>query len=324
MKLLSIIVPVYNVEQYVEKCILSIVQQAVPNSWYELIVVNDGSTDTSRNILGKLQKQYPFIRIVDKENGGLSSARNEGLKMAQGEYIYFIDSDDWISEDSLSFILAQIRTYPSDIHLFGAQEVYDNRNGQKLLSSLSPDNQILTIANYLNNYTLRSSAWQGIFKRELFLKANYQFKHGFLAEDDDFVVRIFSEAKDVVCNSKIIYFYYQRDNSISKNKDDSVNEKLISDKFLMLEELNYYIQKYDEELKLGLQRKLNFLAVDIIRLLIRKNHSPECIRHMLPKMKAIDYFPLKKADYSFKYKLFRFIFSTEKRILAGRRFKNYI
>lgn len=324
MKLLSIIVPVYNVEQYVEKCILSIVQQIAASSLYELIVVNDGSTDKSRAILGKLQKQYPFIQIIDKENGGLSSARNEGLKFAQGEYIYFIDSDDWISDDSLSFILTHIRTYVSDIHLFGIQEVSDEGEGKKLLSSLSPDNKILTIDDYLTRYTLRSSAWQGIFKRELFLKANYHFKDGFIAEDDDFVVRIFSVAKDVVCNSKIIYLYYQRSNSISKIEDQDVNEKLIDDKLLMLAELDKYIQPFDTKLKKGLQRKLDTLAVDIIRWLIRKNHSPEFIRQTLSQMRDIHYFPLRKANYSLKYTIFRFLFSSERKVSAGRRLKNYI
>lgn len=100
-------------------------------------VVNDGSTDNSRNILSELQIEYPFIQIIDKENGGLSSARNAGLKQASGEYIFFIDSDDWIAEDSLSFLINSLKKYKADIYLFGICEVTENKNKKSITGSLS-------------------------------------------------------------------------------------------------------------------------------------------------------------------------------------------
>lgn len=322
MKKISIIVPVYNVEKYVERCILSIVSQNVPSSDYELIVVNDGSTDNSRAILQKLSETYPVIQIVDKENGGLSSARNEGLKYATGEYIFFVDSDDWLAENSLSYLLNWVVKYPVDILLFCTCEIDDEGNRNLLISNLSPNNQVLNVEDYLCRYTLRSSAWAGIFSRKLFVEYDIRFKYGFLSEDDDFVVRIFSRAKQVICTHELIYYYYQRIGSISKGKEFEL--KVIKDKLVMQEELDNYIQSFDGKLREGLQRKLNFLAIDIIRLLIRKGHTSDTINSTLERLKRIGYFPLKKADYGFKYKLFRFIFSFLCAIKCARLVKQYI
>jgi len=321
-KKISIIVPVYNVEKYLERCLLSIVIQNVSADDYELIVVNDGSTDSSRNILAEFKQDYPFIRIVDKENGGLSSARNEGLKYATGDFIFFIDSDDWLNKDSLPFLLEWIKEYPADIYLSGIREIYDNGDYKDILGSLSSDNKILDIDDYLCNYTLRSSAWQGLFSRRLFVDNDINFKHGFISEDDDFVVRIFSAAKRIVCNRQLVYYYYQRSDSISKGK--AFEEKIINDKIIMLGELDEYIKPFEGKLGYGLQRKLDFLAVDLIRTLIRYNHSSRTIDETLEKMRAINYFPLRKAGYSQKYRIFRILFSSNKAVKSACCLKKYI
>lgn len=322
MKKISIIVPVYNVEKYVERCILSIVSQKVPISEYELIVVSDGSTDRSRDILQKLSEAYPVIQIVDKENGGLSSARNEGLRYATGEYIFFIDSDDWIAEDSLTFLLNWIKKYPVDVLAFNVCEIDDNGNKTYLSSNLAPNDTRFKVEDYLVNFTLRSSACMGLFSRNLFTNWRVKFKEGFLSEDDDFIVHIFSHAKQIVCTDRLIYYYYQRSNSISKGKETEL--KMISDKLIMQEELDNYIQLFNGRLREGLQRKLNFLAIDIIRLLIRKGHSTDTINKTLKQLKRIGYYPLKKADYGFKYKLFRFAFFFPWAIKCARLVKQYI
>ena len=99
MKKFSVVVPVYNVEQYLDDCLRSL--QAQTYSDYEVICVNDGSTDGSRRLLAEWAGRYPQMRIVDRENGGLSAARNSGTDVAEGEYIVYVDSDDWVSTDML-------------------------------------------------------------------------------------------------------------------------------------------------------------------------------------------------------------------------------
>ena len=321
MKKISIIVPVYNVELYLERCILSIVGQNASEEYYELIVVNDGSTDRSRDILIKLHKKYPFIKIVDKPNGGLSSARNEGLKYAVADFIFFLDSDDWIASDSLSFLLNWIEKYNADIYLFGINKT-DGQKSKPLISTLATNDKVLKTEDYLCANTLRSSAWQGLFSRELFIQSELTFKDGFISEDDDFTVRIFSIAKTVVCNNKIVYYYFQRKGSITKNKN--LAKKQIDDKLIMHKELDNYIQNFQGKMRQGLQRKMNFLAIDIIRLLIRNNQDNQTIECALAELKSIGYYPLKKADYSSKYKMFRLLTYFPWCVKSGKIFKNYV
>ena len=103
--LLSIVVPVYNVDRYLDECMESLVTQDIDSSEYEVICVNDGSTDNSGNILDKYAKRYCNVIVINKSNGGVSTARNMGIDNAQGKYIWFIDSDDFILKNSLSSML---------------------------------------------------------------------------------------------------------------------------------------------------------------------------------------------------------------------------
>jgi glycosyltransferase involved in cell wall biosynthesis len=319
---LSIIVPVYNVEKYLERCIRSIVTQNVPASSYELIAVNDGSTDGSREILSRLQSEYPFIQIINKKNGGSSSARNAGIEQAAGEYIFFIDSDDWIADDALSFLLNWIEDYPVDILWFGACEVYDNGKHVSLATHLPPDNTVMPVEDFLTgNYSVRTSAWMSLFARRLLDENNIRFKEGFLCEDEDFIVKVFSVARQFVCNSRFIYYYYHRFQSISHSSN---SEKLISDRNLILGELADYIRSYDGKLRQGLERKLDFIAVDTVRLLMRKNQSAHMIDKILNELRNIGFYPLRKASHSLKYRLFRILFYCPFAVKWGRLLKKWM
>lgn len=116
--LLSIIVPVYNVGEYIEMCLDSLLEQDIEKSWYEIICVNDGSTDNSLSILQEYAKTNGNIRVINKTNGGVASARNLGLDSAIGQYIWFVDADDWLARNSFALIAEQIQKYhPSAIQL---------------------------------------------------------------------------------------------------------------------------------------------------------------------------------------------------------------
>ncbi len=121
MPVISVIVPVYNVEKYLERCLDSIINQTLKN--VEIICVNDGSTDNSINILKEYSSQ---IIIVNKENGGLSDARNKGLDYASAPYIAFVDSDDWIEETAFEEAYSAIEKYKTDFVCFGSQKVYED------------------------------------------------------------------------------------------------------------------------------------------------------------------------------------------------------
>lgn len=110
--LVSIIIPIYNVEQYIEQCFTSIYAQDISEDIFEVIAVNDGTPDNSMSIVKTIASQHKNLVIINQENQGLSVARNTGLDHAKGEYIWFVDSDDWLTKDSLSIVLDTIISYP--------------------------------------------------------------------------------------------------------------------------------------------------------------------------------------------------------------------
>ncbi|EGO9187936.1 glycosyltransferase family 2 protein, partial [Enterococcus faecalis] len=123
MKLVSVVIPVYNVEKYVEKCLDSVINQTYQN--LEIIIVNDGSTDNSLSVCQKKKLSDSRIKLINKENGGLSSARNAGIECAQGEFICFIDSDDWIELDYIEVLLNGMENTNVDISVIQMIKVKD-------------------------------------------------------------------------------------------------------------------------------------------------------------------------------------------------------
>jgi len=321
-KRLSIIIPVYNVKEYVERCILSIVTQPIYPENYELIVVNDGSTDKSENIIRRLSDDYPFIRLITQENKGLGAARNTGLDKATGEYIFFLDSDDYISENSLLPLLNVITTTEADIILFGISEIYPNGRKKAISFHLPEKNKLLSIDDYINNYTILSSACQGIIKLSLIETNKIRIPEGKLAEDDDFSIKIFSVADNLYYLPEQIYNYFQRSESISKNKGQAHKEKLISDRLEIFIGLTSYIKNYTGRKKSGLERKMNYLALDILRLLIRKRMSPDFIHKILDNLGATPYYPLVDNRYDKKYYLLSLLLKKPSTIsfLASNKF----
>lgn len=310
-KLISFIIPVYNVEKYVERCILSIVSQNISADRYELIVVNDGSTDGSLDILMALKEKYSFFQIISIPNSGPSVARNTGLDVATGEYIFFIDSDDWIEPDSIPYLSEVIEKYGTDIVLIKMQELHQDGEVVSLTSSLSEDNVVESMEDYSCRYTMRSSACSGLFKRKLFRKSDYQFKAGFFCEDDDFVVKIFSVAKNVVSIHRDVYNYYQRENSTSNNSSYKFNRKLIADSITLLAENSTYIQQFTGRRYDGLKRKLDFIAVDILRFIVQKNMKKGDRIEIFSSLSKIGFYPLPKGSYGLKYNVFRFMTSCK-------------
>ncbi len=308
-KRLSIIIPLYNVEEYIERCILSIVTQSINNDSYELILVNDGSTDRSQSIINQLQKKHSSIKLIYKENEGLSSARNKGLDIASGDYIFFVDADDWISSNTLSKLLNTINTHPEDIILFKTAEVYPNKEVKAINFHLPESNKTLLVEDYICDYTILSAAWQGLFKRNLFSDHNIRMPKGFLAEDDDLVIKLFSVAETIYYLPIEVYNYYQRPQSISNSSDDKHNTRLIRYRIYIFGGLVKYSQSFTGERKIGLERKLNFISLDIIRLLIRKSQPRQTIKQHLTQLHDLGYFPLNKKTYSLKYKVFRILLS---------------
>ena len=213
--LISVIVPVYNVAAYLPRCIDSILAQTYAN--LEILLVDDGSTDDSGFICDEYAKKDTRIRVLHKENGGLSSARNAGLDAAAGQYIGFVDSDDWIEPEMYSQMLALMEKNDAQMVCAGRYDV-DSETGEKTVG-LCPDREELVSGETLAGRIFLwdhcdSSACDKLCRRELF--DGIRYPEGKTSEDIPVTYRLALKAQRVVLCDKPFYNYFHRSGSISK------------------------------------------------------------------------------------------------------------
>ena len=215
---ISIIVPVYNTEKYLEKCINSLCNQNIKNKKFEIILINDGSTDNSEKIIKKYQKQYPkIIKYISKENGGVSSARNIGLNIAKGKYILFIDSDDFVEENLLSVFYEENKDY--DLFVYGYNELYENKSIKNNLKKSELMASKKSLFHFFENKSVRGYTWNKILKREIITKNNLKFDENVsYVEDLPFIIKYLTKTQYVYFCNKTLYNYVQRSGSLINSK----------------------------------------------------------------------------------------------------------
>lgn len=232
----SIIVPIYNVEAYLEKCLVSIKNQTYKD--YEVILVNDGTKDNSM----KIAQKYPF-KIINQKNQGLSMARNTGVKEATGEYIIFLDSDDYIEKDLLKEINNSLANNP-DIVRYQIQETYeDKENIIKYEESPFTNKSGVEAFKLLTSYHFVENAWCYAIKRSYYQKEKFSFKKGTIHEDFGLIPLVIIKAKNVNSISYIGYNYLQRQGSIMSAKDYEKTKKKVNDFY---NHYKYLIEEIDK------------------------------------------------------------------------------
>lgn len=215
----SIVVPVYNVELYLRKCIDSIINQTYKD--YELLIINDGTKDNSQAIIDEYVKQYPeYVKSFIKENGGLSDARNYGIQRSNGEYLVFVDSDDFIEPKLLEKLNNEIEKnnnvdvigyhteiFDKDYNLYEVlkKPVFSNLNGEEAL------------VNLIKNAKLFETAWGYCYRADFWKKNEFKYAKGLLHEDLGLTPEIMLKAKSVSVIDYDAYGYYQSENSIMRS-----------------------------------------------------------------------------------------------------------
>ena len=220
----SVIVPVYNTEIYLRKCLESLVHQTLHD--FEVIIVNDGSTDSSSTIIAEYMQKYPYIKAFNKQNGGMSSARNVGLDYATGEYIAFVDSDDYVEMTFLERMYEKIKETESDVVICGYYAITEkDRELIKCHMNLSPDQKVEFLLS-------PPMVWNKMFKKEIFDKL--RFKQDIFYEDLDICLKMVNYINRVSFVDDALYDYYvQHSGSVMTQK--SFNNHLL-DIFTVLEE----------------------------------------------------------------------------------------
>ncbi len=239
--LISVIIPVYKVEKYLEKCIQSVINQTYEN--LQIILVDDGSPDNCGKICDEYAKKDHRIEVIHKSNGGLSDARNKGLEIAKGEYIGFVDSDDYIEADMYEVLYNLLKQYNADVSICNFYTVSQGKISIKNADNgINEYNRIEILKEILLDKNIQSYAWNKLYKKELFDEIKYPI--GKKYEDIGTTFFLLEKCNKVVVTGKSEYYYINRQDSIVNN----VTETTITDYIELIMQRYDYIEENIKEL----------------------------------------------------------------------------
>lgn len=241
--LISIIIPVYNVEQYVTKCVESVINQTYKN--IQIILIDDGSTDNSGKICDDFKLKDNRIEVIHKKNGGLSDARNAGLKIVKGDYIGFVDSDDYIAADMYETMLSLIIENNSDISIVSFLQ-YENGSFTQMeyTNELIKVNSLDGIKYILMDKKIPNYSWNKLFKKKIF--DNITFPTGRKFEDIATTYKLFENADNIVFKDTPKYYYIRRNDSITKTKNYDNYKDYVD---ILMERYRYLENEYGSKIQ---------------------------------------------------------------------------
>lgn len=290
---ISLIIPVYNVEKYLEKCLNSCIMQDISHDDYEIIVVNDGSQDNSLNISNRFVGKFQNLKIFTQNNHGLSAARNKGLSLAKGEYVWFIDSDDWIQDNCLSKIISKCFNEKLDALSISSANII---NGKAFKRFEYSDFGILMGRDVMKNVGFQVCVPFTIYRRKFLNDNSLQFYNGIIHEDSEFTPRAYYLAEKVSSLNNILYFVNFNPTSITRSFNpkkcfDLINVCISLNEFskLILPEYKYIFSNLISTcLNNSLYNSLKINTTEKEKLIIRINESKYLFKHLI-KSKVLKY-----------------------------------
>lgn len=307
--LLTVVIPVYNVEKYLKRCVESVLVQEWHN--FEILLIDDGSSDSSPQICEDYVKAYDFISVIHKENGGLSEARNTGISLAKGEYVYFPDSDDWLEPQTFKELAEVLESQEFDIVSFNREFVKGEEDpivSDPLVTQVFEGKD--AFVQMLKHSYITGFANDKIYKKSLFIDNNISFPKGKYYEDLGTNYKLFLSAKNVFATNQK-YYHYLIDNPDSITQ--SWNEQKFSDMFGFYKDIFYSdfvrSQLNQEELhisQLYYVSGLTHILASLYKTKLDKNYGEITseVKQELEKNK-ITYSEVKSIPNRIKYLLYR-------------------
>jgi glycosyltransferase involved in cell wall biosynthesis len=267
----SIIVPVFNVENYLEECLLSAVNQDYEN--IEIIIIDDGSTDSSEKIVDTFKRQYPYIESVKTKNQGQSSARNLGLEMATGDYVLFLDSDDWFDKNTVSLCVKTITDNNLDMVLFSADAFFDGQEKNKVslnksylrstqLNKVLLSKDVFIEELNLNKYIVQPCMY--MFNRIRY--SNLRFYPGIIYEDNLFTTQLllqYNDAKVICLPNKLFHRRFRPQSTVTQSK----RQHHIDGHLVVINELSKMVPHFEKNVKKALKHLITNLLFEVLHIL---------------------------------------------------------
>ena len=288
---LSIVVPIYKVEPYLPKCVESLLAQDLPKEDYEIILVDDGSPDRCGEICEEYATRFDNVKVVHRKNGGLSAARNTGIEVAQGEYVQFVDSDDYLEPNVLKVMVEKMDSDKLDILRFNYQnvneryEVFDPYKVSKSFVDYRDD-----VCDGLTFLTERLGfgcyAWQFVIRREIL--QGCLFKEGIYFEDTEWTPRLLLKAQRVTSTNVMVYNYLMREGSITQSVEEAKKRKVLADKLLLVDSMKSQMKRVGD--KRWFEGMIAQTAISIVSYVAANYYSQR--KEVMKALVEKDIFPL--------------------------------
>ncbi|QCX39143.1 glycosyltransferase [Aureibaculum algae] len=295
--ILSFIIPMYNAEQYIEQCLYSIIEQPINKNTFEIILINDGSTDNSLSKANEISKKHKNITVYDQENIGLSATRNRGIELAKGEYIWFIDADDYIIHNTVNSLLECLKNHNLDILEF--QYIRTESRILNVSRHNKPsftDIKVLNGKKYVATGGYNESCCISIYRRQLILEIGLKFIEGRVMEDMVFNAEIVPKANRIAYFPLDAYRYVINPNSIWTNKESNAHRKSITDFIFMTKKISGFIKTYKQN-GIGtkiIESKQQEMLFNISKRLLTSDFTISEINIMIGDLYKYKLYPLKK------------------------------
>ena len=263
--LVSIVIPIYNVEKYLKKCLDTVLSQTYNN--IEIILVDDGSPDSCGIICDEYANKDKRIKVIHKENGGLSDARNAGIDIAKGRYITFIDSDDYVSSDYVEYLFNTLKKYNSKISTCGHYICFDNKMIEKTSLKTKKVSKEEAMTDFLYDYDIDICSWGKLYDISLF--ESIRFPKGKIFEDSATTYKLFDLCDYIAVGKECKYYYIMRNDSITTKKFNLNKMDLIE----MTEEMCTFLTKKYPSLKKACNRRLMWAYMSTYTKIVYTNKS---------------------------------------------------
>lgn len=311
--LLSIIVPMYNVEQYIGSCLDSLLNQGFEDNSYEIIIINDGSTDNSLKIVEDFANRYTNIRIMTQKNAGQSAARNTGLKMAVGDFICFVDADDFLVKDKLASLVQIAQNNKVEILTYnilgGTYADILRKIGEN--STCEHISEVQDGIEYIAKYNYNNGPWYYLIKRSFIEKIGLCFIEGRKCEDGIFTMNLLLESHRILHVNIPVYCYIIRDNSTVTNTNSEHLKKMIQDFIFAVFSLTEIIEKYrtsmnKECLQRCICRRDSYILFLLVRLMKAKVSYKE-IKKIIASLQDKNLYPFGSLALDYHERVFSYL-----------------
>lgn len=278
-EMISVIIPIYKVEEYLPECLDSVVNQTYRN--LEIILMDDASPDSCGEICDRYAAKDQRIKVIHKaKNGGQAAARNTGMDIASGKYLFFIDSDDWLAEDALEKLYDGLKRYQADCSVGACVNVLEGKNGEKNICHAEQKGVKCQTAGEAMEHVLLagSAAWNRLYKKEML--EDLHFPLGRINDDESFILRAYERMEKIVFFDCETYFYRKRANSITTS---AFSVKMVDCFYNSRENLEFVTSKAPELIPAAEYKYFKTLLWCYVNLFKLKDNQAKTLRRQLHK-----------------------------------------